>query len=167
MNRSSTARRFTLLELLVVIAIIGILAALLAPSLSSAKEKALRISCMNQLKNIGHGLFMYADAYDTAFPVQDDAQGLETLRLDGNIDAPKMYVCPASDLSPSSPIIGNCSYQYEGGYTTPKLKSASSLVCDSPTNHTDYGNILRGDGSAEGVHGSNWPSQEASDITMP
>jgi prepilin-type N-terminal cleavage/methylation domain-containing protein len=96
---------FTLVELLVVIAIIAILAALLLSTLGSAKSKAHRIACVNNQKQIGLALNLWAgDHGDRYPPVVDAAEGgsqkaLETwlhfLTLTNELTTPKVLHCPA------------------------------------------------------------------------
>src|ERR1051325_7095287 len=63
---------FTLIELLVVIAIIALLAAILFPVFSRARENARKSSCLNNIKQLAIGVTQYSQDYDETLPTATD-----------------------------------------------------------------------------------------------
>ena len=115
-------RAFTLVEVLIVLFVIGVLAALLFPVFSKARENARRSSCQSNLKQIGLGFMQYARDYDETFPLayaDSDGSGSYSSAFDAGwadnlqpyLKSTRLFQCP-SETSAYAPPLRATDYWY-------------------------------------------------------
>ena len=169
---------FTLIELLVVIAIIGILAGILLPVLSRARESARKTQCMSNVKQIGMGLIMYANENSETFPsstASNPAMASLNLLYDTYISDNKVFNCTSDTTVTAATNAGmsvstsggteaftstQCSYGYDRAHTQADDADVA-LAADRPPsdttlssdNHNARGqNVVYVDGHVEFVN---------------
>jgi prepilin-type N-terminal cleavage/methylation domain-containing protein/prepilin-type processing-associated H-X9-DG protein len=132
MKKANRRNGFTLIELLVVVAIIAILAAMLLPALSQARERARQAVCMNNLKQMGLAVHLYLGDHDDFFP---DARYNTSLGyrpwardLRPYLKNDRIFWCPSDNAKKN--LVSPCSYVYNW-----QLMGYNSVGAGYSTNH--------------------------------
>ncbi len=155
---------------MVVIAIIGILAGILLPALSRARESGRRTQCASNLKQIGLGLIMYSNENQETFPSSTTHMTALNLLYPNYVSERKVYKCPSDGhitLTANAAIVAGtafpddaCSYGYDGLHT-PADDPGVAIAGDRPSTSDDAG-VTNVDQNSPN-HGGAWISAAADD----
>ncbi len=141
-------------EWLVIVGIVVLLASILIPSLGHPRHASNQVKCSSNLRQIGQGLYLYAQDNGSAFPT-DLAPTMTAYLIH-----PVVFLCPASSetqldgpsiqANPAKLLQGHCSYIHVGRDLTTQSNPECVVAFEDPANHGMRGaNVLYADGHVD------------------